>query len=295
MVAAAVLFFSIEIVAPRLLPYAGPPSLREHRSFTVPATPKVYLENVDGSIQIETLDPSEGDEVRVEADIRIYKIADEWPDFELAEFVDGIIELESNSDIVRIRSVSDDWPGSLGVRVDYRLYIPKNTDVEIAGTNGNIHVAEGCGEVIVHSGNADIEILKPGGMVIASSTNGRIRVLDALRSTTLETVNGNILARMQEGMLHASTVNGSIESFLPGSGVSGVTLTSDNGSIQVVLPEESGFMVEAVAPLGGIHSDFVLEQTSSLPGSNRLSGTVGSGEIRLNLNSRGGSIRITKG
>lgn len=292
MLAGAMLLVSVELVAPRLAPYVGPADIREQMDFTVQAVARVYLENADGSIKIETHDAADEPGVRVLADVRVYRIGDDASTAEAADFARSLVSVEADTDIVRIDSDPDEWPPALGARVDYVISVPRATDIEILGTNGNIKVAEGCGGVTIQSGNADIEILKPAGSVIARSTNGRIVVVDARESTTLETVNGNIVAEMRDGMLSANSVNGAIKTFVLDAAVSACVLSSDNGGIDVVLDEAVEFTVEAAAPRGHVDSEFPVGVAD---GATRVRGTVGSGETRLNLTTSNGSISIAKG
>jgi DUF4097 and DUF4098 domain-containing protein YvlB len=158
--------------------------------------------------------------------------------------------------------------------------------------NGNVWVAEGCGKVSVESGNADIDIQRPAGPVVARTTNGRLRLLGGRGPAVLETVNGSIRADMLAGTLTASSVNGKVQAELRGPEVLACALRSENGDVNVGLGDTIGFTLDASAARGSVAGDTGLPLDSSKPGAFRS--REGSGETRLTLSSANGSIRLTR-
>jgi hypothetical protein len=74
--------------------------------------------------------------------------------------------------------------------------------------------------------------------------------------------------------------------------VSAAVLRSENGDIEVGLPREGGFTLDAVADRGRVTGDRVIEGLATGSGSYR--GVAGSGEMLLTLHSANGSIRLSR-
>ena len=292
---AAILVFSVEVLAPRLPPYVGPPDYRETRSLSFPAEGSLRLVNTDGAVRIVISQQDSAREIGIEVEITVYALNQNADRRMIERYVDSLLEIRSADGRLSITTEPSPRPPALALRAEYTLSVPPGTDIDIRGTNGNIWIAEGCGEVSVHSQNSDIEILRPMGPVVAQSINGRIRLRDAQDRATLETVNGNIRADVRKGTLHASSTNGSIRAYVLGQGVEGCVVNSDNGGIEVFLPDNVSFTVNASAPRGSIRSDFLIEGAGASRRTNELSGSIGDGETKLNLTTGNGSIWLIRG
>jgi hypothetical protein len=150
------------------------------------------------------------------------------------------------------------WRDS-GGEVEYRLWVPRQARLDAV-------------ELV----NGDLEIRGVEGDVNASL------------------VNGDLIASGLGGDLELETVNGTIEVTLdrlrPGSDVS---LESVNGRVEVVLPAGANADVRAETVHGRIRNDFGLDEKRERYGVGRsLSGTVGSGGARVDLETVNGSIDI---
>lgn len=293
MLAAAVLVFTVEILAPRLPPYAGPPDLRTTRSLTLPSAQTLLLDNADGAIRVVTVEAAS--EISVDVEIKMYALNDSADLATLRRYMESLVEARSAPGRLEITTEPLERPRAIALQVEYRVRVPQGTNIDIIGSNGNIWVAEGCGQVSVHSGNADIEILGPRGAVIARSINGRIRVIDAQSSTTLQTVNGNILARLLDGVLEASSTNGAITTHVLDPRVSGCVLNSENGAIKVILADDISFTIDASAQRGTVRSDFPVERAAGARRTKSLRGKFGDGETKLNLSTGNGNIWLARG
>ena len=290
---AAVLVFTVEILAPRLPPYAGPPDLRASRSLTLPSARTLRLDNADGAIRVVTAQGAS--EIAVDVEIKIYALNDSADLATLQRYMESLVKAQSAPGRLEIITEPLERPGALALQVEYRVRVPQGTNVHITGSNGNIWIAEGCGEVSVHSGNADIEILEPRGAVIAQSTNGRIQVIGARKNTTIQTVNGNILARLLDGALEASSTNGAIQTHVLAQSVSGCVLSSENGGIKVILTGDISFTIDASAQRGSVRSDFPVERAAGARRTKSLHGKFGGGGTKLNLTTGNGSIWLARG
>lgn len=290
--ALAIGVFVIEGVAGHLPPYVGPADAKAVRVIEVPCAPQLVMETGDGSVRVTPRDVAPGGLCTVRADIRLYRTRGADSAVDLTALLARITEVESTPSALHVRSVPADWPQGVAALVKYEVEVPEGADVRLNGTNGNVWVAKGCGAVRVESGNADVAIYEPAGLVTARSTNGRLRLFGSREPATLETVNGNIDAELIEGQLTAVSVNGSVRADVVRPTVTAAVLRSENGDVEVGLPGNSGYTLDAVAERGRVVGDALVDGLATGTGAYR--GVAGSGEMLLTLHSANGSIRLSR-
>lgn len=289
-VAAVVLWFSVQVLAPNLPRIVGPPQVHEHREFRLPSAHLVHLRNDDGAVQVYATS-REG--VHVQADVRVY--AQSSSAKLLARiYAASLIYTTADAEAVRVVTEPRERPDDIEVRVDYNLLVPTGTDVQVEGSNGNVWISKGCGQVTIQGRNADIDIAEPSGTVEARSTNGRIRLVDASSDAMLQTVNGSIYAHVLGGSLRATTTNGAIVARVLNPHVKTCDLTTQNGGITVIMDERCSARIDASTGRGAIASDFPVATPPDSPKRHRLRGLIGEGRIGLNLATLNGNIWITR-
>ena len=121
--------------------------------------------------------------------------------------------------------------------------------------------------------NGDVAADGLSGDVQASTVNGGVRLSTAGRAEA-ETVNGSITASVGQA-----------------SGEDPLTFKTVNGSVTVELPASANADLHAETVNGDIQSDFPLNGPTRIS-RRSLSGTIGSGGRRLDLETVNGSIRI---
>lgn len=289
--AAATYLFVLEVVAPQMPPYTGPADVSRERTLRFPAPQRVSLDSRNGSVRVNVSEAGEAAECVVQARIRLYDLEDRARR-DLDALASTLVAAEHEGDVLSLRSVPETWPENVAAIVDYELTVRRGTDIEIDGLNGNVWVAEGCGEVRIESGNADVEIDRPEGSVLARSKNGRMRLRGGDAPCTLETVNGDIEATMLGGALSATSVNGHVRANIEEAEVRAFVLTSENGNVRVGIPPRLGFALDAVAPRGGVRGVSDLPQGESASGA--YHGQVGDGSTLLTLSTANGSIRLVR-
>jgi hypothetical protein len=275
-----------------LPPFVGAPDATAVRSLRFPATQRVELFTNDGAVRVAVNNDASYVTCEISADIRLYRTALGRHGADPAQYIGRVVSADADAGAIRIHSLPNDWPADLAAIVNYTITVPRGTNIGIRGVNGNVWVAEGCRDVSVESGNADVEIRKPFGPVVASSTNGRLRLYGARGRSALETVNGNIRADVLSGWLTAASVNGRVQAEVLGPEVLACALRSENGDVKVGLGADIGFTLDAAAARGSVRGDTGLALDSAAPGAFRS--RAGSGETRLTLNSANGSIRLTR-
>lgn len=294
LISGMVLLLSIEVIAPLLPPYVGAADFREEKRLNLPEASTLRLSNADGAISIRTHPDPSTLGIDIHADIRVY-LNEPSDAAEVSAYVSGLLQVQSSEEVLTIITEPEARPNSMDIRVDYVILVPQGTNIEVFGSNGNIRVARGCGEVEVRGGNSDIEIVAPIGAVIAQSTNGRIRVLNALKRTDVSTVNGNIYAHMESGSLKARSANGHIVARLLNAEVQACDLESQNGGITVVLEGDYMFTLDAATGGGFVRSDFEVNGVQDQRKRRRLRGSHGADGTKLNLATLNGNIWIARG
>ncbi len=291
-IAAAIQGFTVGVLAPKLPREVVRPGVQDYRTLTLPPAKLLHITNTDGAVSVM---PHEKDikAIEVMADIRAY--TQSYDTKAIAEqYVKTLLKVNSDEETATIVTEPEERPDAVDLRVDYSVKVPEGTNIRLVGTNGNVWIAKGCGEITVQGNNTDIEVLGATKPVVAKSTNGRIRVYDAESTTTLETVNGSIYANMLKGKLQASTTNGNVYATLLAKEVEACELTVMNGGITLVMPEGCSAQVDACTGRGTVRSDFVFQENTAAQRQRELHGSLGDGRSRLTMNSLNGDIWITR-
>jgi hypothetical protein len=141
----------------------------------------------------------------------------------------------------------------------------------------------------------DFTISVPSGVALDGSTvNGGIDVSGLSSDVSVSTVNGGI-AVASTGTVEAKTVNGSIDASTGAASWSGtLDFQTVNGSIHLTLPAGAAAAVSAQTLNGDFSSDFPLTVEAGEWGPKRVSGSIGSGGGRLNLETVNGEIEIRR-
>ncbi len=143
--------------------------------------------------------------------------------------------------------------------------------------------------------SVDFEIKVPAGVrFIGRTVNGDVDATGLTADADVSTVNGDVHVSTA-GEAEASTVNGGIRASMGRATWSGtVEFHTVNGSIEVTLPSDFSADVRASTVNGDISTDFPLTVTGRF-GPRRISGTVGGGGRKLELETVNGSISLRKG
>lgn len=215
----------------------------ETKIFNLSATGSVEVQNVNGSIKVESWDK---DQVSVEVTKTVRASDSEEAD---EYFSDLRVEIKSGDDFLQIKTRYPhefgggffDWlfhGGSRYEGVEYVLKVPPTVRLEVVSTNGSITVREVTGKVNAHSTNGRITLEEVGGVVEGSTTNGGItaRISDKveLRELRLGTTNGGITVYCPEGInadVYAHTTNGGIHTDFPITMQGGFSRNSLEGKI----------------------------------------------------------------
>jgi len=219
---------------------------------------EVTLENINGSVTVETWDRPE---VRVRAE-KVVKSSN--PSRARESMKKLTINISSPGTGLRIATEHPrdssggimSWVFGAGVdySVKYRLTVPREIDLDIETTNGGIE---------------------------ASGVRGSHR---------LGATNGTIRLHESSGDVQAATTNGSIDAELRELGANPIRLSTTNGKITIRLPSNLRANLKASTTNGSIETDFPVKTTSFR--KTRIDGEINGGGPELKLHTTNGSIRI---
>jgi DUF4097 and DUF4098 domain-containing protein YvlB len=128
-----------------------------------------------------------------------------------------------------------------------------------------------------------------------ASVHYQLHVPQNARLDRINLVNGKLRVDDLAGRADLSTVNGGIEAnYASLNNVRDIKLKSVNGSIELGLPDSPNAQIKASTVSGGIRTDFPLQVQGGYVGKS-LSGTLGSGGMRIEVSNVNGSIHIGPG
>ncbi len=197
--------------------------------------------------------------------------------------------------------------------IDYELTIPRDMEIDIAGTftdivvdgvggevrartvHGNIVVRGGTGLVRVESVQGDVRVDGARGRIEAESTNGNIEIDDVTGDVLAEGVNGEIILNgIRSQSVEAVTTNGSIhyDGVIEDDGQ--YRFINHNGNIVFAVPTNVNATVRVSTFNGEFEPAFPITLTETRSGGRSFSFTLGDGSARVELESFGGNIRMRR-
>lgn len=172
------------------------------------------------------------------------------------------VEVDASADSVRIRTEYPNqrgsWFGDDHLEVEYTLHVPRGARLA---------------EIELVNGTLDLVGIEGGSEV--SLVNGDLRASELGGDLALETVNGRL--EVELGSL-ASTRD--------------VRLESVNGKVVLILPRSAGVDLRASTVHGSIRNDFGIEVEKDGLVGREMRGRVGSGDVRVELETVNGSIDV---
>jgi DUF4097 and DUF4098 domain-containing protein YvlB len=233
---------------------------RFEQTYPLNANGRVRVDNVNGSVRIDTWDRNE---VRLEA----VKTADAKERLSEVE-----IKIDARRESFSVETdYLDDWKRSNNggnggwknygkLTVEYTLTVPRNAILD------------------------DIQ-----------TVNGSITIANSSNVTKASTVNGEVIATNLRGTAELETVNGTIEAnFDQLQSSSRINLNTVNGRVNLTIPSDANATVKADTLNGTITNDFGLPVRKGEYVGRDLYGKIGSGEVQIKLNSVNGGLNIKR-
>ena len=161
------------------------------------------------------------------------------------------------------------------VSVSYDIQIPNQTNLELVTHNGTVHIVD-------ISGHSD-----------ATTHNGKMTAESVSGTTVLRTHNGSVNCREISGDAKLNTHNGGVDVVYSEAApsVCEVSIVTHNGSVGFSAPPDFSARVNASTHNGSVHTDLPIMVTGKVSKS-KLTGTIGTGEGNLHLETHNGSIKI---
>lgn len=115
--------------------------------------------------------------------------------------------------------------------VTYKIYTPRNADIEVETQNGPLAVRDVDGTVVARTKNGPLALHNVSGNVTASANNGPISINGGSGTMKVEAKNGPLSVTLDgdawDGTLDASTKNGPLSVKVPRNYASGVVIESN--------------------------------------------------------------------
>lgn len=141
--------------------------------------------------------------------------------------------------------------------------------------------------------NGAVRITNIAGKVNATTHNGGVTAKQVTGTTKLRTHNGGITCKEISGDMNLRTHNGGIKATCSKSAspAPDVSIVTHNGGINFTAPSNLSAAVEVATHNGSINTDLPITVIGKVT-KRRLTGTIGSGEGKLHLETHNGSIKI---
>lgn len=187
--------------------------------------------------------------------------------------VDGNVVVDGRSDDVDISEVTGTVRVNSEVLSGMKLagikkaviFQSSRTDMEFASLEGDLNLDSG-----------DLR---------ATKITGPVKLVTRAKDIHLEDVTGDV---------RVENHNGAVELHTAAKIPIGNIQVTNNRDIQLVLPSNAGFSVQATTRKGDVQSDFPELTVNNEHGTSMVNGSVGKGGPRVQLNSDSGDIEIRK-
>lgn len=259
---------------------------------------ELYVRIQSGNIEVDTWD-REVVEFRAEVNGRSWFVDSFNFDYDSTP---RSLEIVGEHGKKRIR-----W-GRQSVRV--RLRVPKNIQVKLSTSGGDIELADLNGDAELRSSGGDLRMANINGTLIAKTSGGNIDVGSVNGNTKISTSGGNIYLREVEGDLNAHTSGGNIEldgvtgevlaktsggniRLTVGAPFQGVRAHTSGGHIRCYVEGDLNADLLARTSGGTVNVDFPVTIRGKVAKS-KIEGRINDGGAEMNLRSSGGNIKILR-
>lgn len=185
--------------------------------------------------------------------------------------------------------------------IDYNITVPASTQVWVEVTSGSV-VVDGINGVTISTGGGNLDIADIHGSVHAYTESGNITARAINGQIQLMSVNGSIKANNVNGPLQAITQNGDVVvggAMLDGQSTLETTngsvhfdgsidpqgtykMMTNRGNIDLTLPANAAFQVDASTHSGSIHNTFGNTVIGSAPRASMIINIGNGGSITIN-------------
>ncbi len=273
---------------------------------------KVQISNVSGEIRIATWSENR---VKIEA-VKISTAGSAAKAKENAAEVG--IDVKTEGDLLTIETKyphgTRSWGrDSVDVSVRYQLTIPSGAAIKARNVSGDISGENIGGRADLDTVSGDLVLKRASKGAECGTVSGDLRVSDLSGEVFLKSVSGDVYAVNIKGSIGAEAVSGDLEltgvaeaDSVRAKTVSGdivfrgsinragrYDLKSHSGDVEMVIPPDSAFDLEAETFSGRITTDFEVRVSGKIS-RKELSGAVNGGGATVRLSSFSGDIKLRK-
>jgi hypothetical protein len=161
-----------------------------------------------------------------------------------------------------------------------------NGRISLRDVGGDAYAKTSFGSVNVERVNGSLIIENSNGSVSANAVKGDASAKTSFGAVTLDDIGGSISVDNQNGTVQVSSARSA-------AACKNITLKTSFSPMQVRLPEDAGYQVNAKTSFGHITSELPVTATGVLSGD-ALNGKIGNGSCTLSLTNSNGNIEILK-
>jgi DUF4097 and DUF4098 domain-containing protein YvlB len=183
------------------------------------------------------------------------------------------------------------WGKSICVSLD--VTVPSQTNADLTTHNGALKIKNLTGQLNGTTHNGEVTAEKISGTAKLKTHNGKIACKEVAGNTQLQTHNGSVICEEASGDIKLRTHNGSAKAFYSTTAppVCNVSIVTHNGGVSLTAPPNFSAKVDVSTHNGSINTDLPITGTEEVTKS-KLTGTIGTGEGELYLETHNGSINI---
>jgi DUF4097 and DUF4098 domain-containing protein YvlB len=186
-------------------------------------------------------------------------------------------------------------------KIDYQIFTPEESTVEVKTNLGGVVIENIKGEVRIDVFNAAVKVSGAAGFINVKTLGSQLEIIDCSGPVQASTVSGDIILRgLSSRSVAAQSTQGNIlydgDLFSHGN----YNFTTNAGNIQIFCNERASVEWDARTVKGVIESDLPIFSkghhytTPNLIGRQSLVGTLNDGEATVQLSTFSGKIKINR-
>ena len=186
-------------------------------------------------------------------------------------------------------------------RVDYQVYVPEETTLEILNNMGTVDVENIKGSVKVDVIEAAVKITGVQGGVQATSLGSKVAISESSGPIQTTTVSGDIVfSKLDSNSVTANSTLGNISYEGDFARLGNYRFSTNEGVILVQCPDQASVEWNARTVKGKIRSNLPIRSKSHAPstagisGKQALLGTLNQGDANVTLSTFSGEININR-
>jgi len=209
------------------------------------------------------------------------------------EQIGGGVEVEDSNGGINVRDIKGKASFNTSFGSIDASGLPKgvrattgNGRISLNDVGGDAYAKTSFGSVDIRRVDGNLTIENSNGPVSARGVKGDASARTSFGSVTLEDIGGSMTVDNQNGTVTASASRSS-------QGCKNISLKTSFAPIQVRLPGDANYDVNARTSFGHISSDLPITATGTLS-NDSLNGRIGNGGCTLSLTNSNGNIEILK-